>query len=100
LAPSQPVNYEVRVNIWLSASLWVGLALIAAMISIRIGISVALIEIGVGVLAGNFIHLTPNDWVNFLAGVASVLLTFLAGAEIDPAALRANLKESLWCSHG
>jgi len=95
LAPSQPVNYEVRVNIWLSASLWVGLALIAAMISIRIGISVALVEIGVGVLAGNFLHLTPNDWVNFLAGVGSVLLTFLAGAEIDPAALRANLKESL-----
>jgi Kef-type K+ transport system membrane component KefB len=85
----------VRVNIWLTASLWVGLALIAAMISIRVGISVALVEIGVGVLAGNFLHLTPNDWVNFLAGVGSVLLTFLAGAEIDPEALRANLKESL-----
>ena len=82
-------------NIWLTASLWVGLALIAAMISIRVGISVALVEIGVGVLAGNFLHLTPNDWVNFLAGVGSVLLTFLAGAEIDPDALRANLKESL-----
>jgi len=83
------------VNIWLTASLWVGLALIAAMISIRVGISVALVEIGVGVMAGNFLHLTPNDWVNFLAGVGSVLLTFLAGAEIDPDALRANLKESL-----
>ena len=82
-------------NIWLTASLWVCLALIAAMISIRVGISVALVEIGVGVLAGNFLHLTPNDWVNFLAGVGSVLLTFLAGAEIDPEALRANLKESL-----
>ena len=82
-------------NIWLIASLWVGLALIAAMISIRVGISVALIEIGVGVLAGNFLHLTPNDWVNFLAGVGSVLLTFLAGAEIDPDVLRANLRESL-----
>ena len=92
---SRPQNYEVRVNIWLTASLWVGLALIAAMISIRLGISVALVEIGVGVLAGNFLHLTPNDWVNFLAGVGSVLLTFLAGAEIDPEALRANLKESL-----
>ena len=100
LVPPRPVNDEVPVNIWLSASLWVGLALVAAMISIRVGISVALIEIGVGVLAGNLIHLTPNDWVNFLAGVGSVLLTFLAGAEIDPAALRANLKESLWCSHG
>ena len=49
-------------NIWLIASLWVGLALISAMVSIRLGISVALVEIGVGVLAGNFLHLAPNDW--------------------------------------
>ena len=82
-------------NFWLDASLWVALALIASMISIRLGMSVALVEIGVGVLAGNFLHLTANDWVTFLAGVGSVLLTFLAGAEIDPDALRANLKESL-----
>jgi len=83
------------VNFWLDASLWVALALIASMISIRLGMSVALVEIGVGVLAGNLLHLTANDWVTFLAGVGSVLLTFLAGAEIDPDALRANLKESL-----
>ena len=82
-------------NPWLVASLWVGLALIAAIFSIRLGISVALIEIGVGVLAGNFLHLQPNDWVNFLAGFGSVLLTFLAGAEIDPDVLRANFKESM-----
>jgi Kef-type K+ transport system membrane component KefB len=82
-------------NFWLTASLWVGLALIAAMVSIRAGVSVALTEIAVGVLAGNFLHLAPNDWVNFLAGFGSVLLTFLAGAEIDPVVLRANLKESL-----
>lgn len=82
-------------NPWLIASLWVGLALIAAMVSIRLGISVALVEIAVGVLGGNLFHLSPNDWVNFLAGFGSVLLTFLAGAEIDPDVLRANLKESL-----
>jgi Kef-type K+ transport system membrane component KefB len=82
-------------NIWMVASLWIGLALVAAIFSIGSGISVALVEIGIGVLAGNFLHLTPNDWVNFLAGVGAVLLTFLAGAEIDPDALRANLKESL-----
>lgn len=82
-------------NTWLVASLWVGLALVATMLSVRLGISVALVEIGVGVLAGNFLHLAANDWVSFLAGVGSVLLTFLAGAEIDPDALRANLKESL-----
>jgi Kef-type K+ transport system membrane component KefB len=82
-------------NPWLIAALWVGLALFAAMLSIRVAIAVALVEIGVGVLAGNFLHLKPNDWVNFLAGVGSVLLTFLAGAEIDPDVLRANLKESV-----
>jgi Kef-type K+ transport system membrane component KefB len=82
-------------NPWLIAALWVGLALFAAMLSIRVGIAVALVEIGVGVLAGNFLHLRPNEWVNFLASVGSVLLTFLAGAEIDPDVLRANLKESL-----
>jgi Kef-type K+ transport system membrane component KefB len=65
------------------------------MFSIRLGISVALVEIGVGVLAGNFLHLAPNDWVSFLASFGSVLLTFLAGAEIDPDVLRANLKESV-----
>ena len=82
-------------NLWLIAALWVGLALVAAMLSIRVGIAVALVEIGVGVLAGNFLRLKPNDWVNFLAGLGSVLLTFLAGAEIDPDVLRANLKESV-----
>lgn len=82
-------------NAWLVASLWVGLALVATMFSIRLGISVALVEIGVGVLAGNFLHLAPNDWVSFLASFGSVLLTFLAGAEIDPDVLRANLKESV-----
>jgi Kef-type K+ transport system membrane component KefB len=56
--------------------LWVGLALFAAMLSIRVGIAVALVEIAVGILAGNFLHLKPNEWVNFLASVGSVLLTF------------------------
>ena len=82
-------------NVWLIASLWVGLALVASMLSIRLGMSVALVEIGVGVLAGNLLHIAPNDWINFLAGFGSILLTFLAGAEIDPDVLRANLKESL-----
>jgi NhaP-type Na+/H+ and K+/H+ antiporter len=41
-------------NIWLVAAIWMGLAFIASLISIRLGISVALIEILVGVIAGNF----------------------------------------------
>ncbi len=82
-------------NIYLTAALWVGLALVASLISIRTGISVALTEIFIGVLAGNFLHIQSNDWINFLAGFGSVLLTFLAGAEIEPAAFRRHLRASL-----
>jgi Kef-type K+ transport system membrane component KefB len=55
-----------------------------------------LIEILVGVVAGNFLHLQANtDWINFLALLGSGVLTFLAGAEIDPESLKANLRASL-----
>jgi len=88
-------------NIWFIAAFWMGLALVASLISIRLGISVALIEILVGVIVGN-IHvgqyhnlLRTTEWTNFLAMLGSGVLTFLAGAEIDPASLRANLRASM-----
>jgi Kef-type K+ transport system membrane component KefB len=83
-------------NVWFVAALWMGLALVASLVSIWAGISVALIEILVGVLAGNFLHLhASNEWINFLALLGSGVLTFLAGAEIDPLSLKANLRASL-----
>ncbi len=88
-------------NIWFIAAIWMGLALVASLVSIRIGISVALIEIVVGVAAGN-LHfgdghqiLRSTDWTNFLAMLGSGVLTFLAGAEIDPVSLRANFRASM-----
>jgi Kef-type K+ transport system membrane component KefB len=88
-------------NIWFIAAFWMGLAFLASLISIRLGISVALIEILVGVVVGN-IHTTnqapllhTTEWTNFLAMLGSGVLTFLAGAEIDPASLRANLRASM-----
>jgi Kef-type K+ transport system membrane component KefB len=88
-------------NIWFIAAFWMGLALAASLISIRLGISVALIEILVGVIVGN-LHTTgqapllhETEWTKFLAMLGSGVLTFLAGAEIDPASLRANLRASL-----
>jgi Kef-type K+ transport system membrane component KefB len=68
------------------------LALVASLVSIRVGISVALIEILVGVLAGNFLGVHTTPWIDFLATFGSGLLTFLAGAEIDPDSLRRHLK--------
>jgi Kef-type K+ transport system membrane component KefB len=85
----------VQTNIWLVASAWMGLALLASLVSIRIGVSVALIEIVVGVLAGNFFGLHTAPWTDFLATFGAGLLTFLAGAEIDPDSLRRHLKPAL-----
>ena len=83
-------------NVWFVAAIWMALALVASLVSIRIGISVALIEIFIGVIAGNFLHLTAsNEWINFLALLGSGVLTFLAGAEIDPCSLKANLRASV-----
>ena len=83
-------------NVWFVAAAWMALALVASLISIWTGISVALIEILVGVVAGNFLHLQANtDWINFLALLGSGVLTFLAGAEIDRESLKANLRASL-----
>src|SRR5438552_7609083 len=82
-------------NVWFIAAIWMALALSASLISIWAGISVALVEILVGVIAGNFlgIHAT-TDWINFLALLGSGVLTFLAGAEIDPRSLKTNLRAS------
>jgi len=71
------------------------LVLLASMASVELGISVALIEISLGVVAGNFLGLSSPAWMDFLAGLAGIVLTFLAGAEVDPDLLRERLKESV-----
>lgn len=81
-------------NLWFQSALWIGLALMSSLVSIRIGISVALVEIVIGVIAGNVLGLATTPWVNYLAGVGAILLTFLAGAEIDPAVI----KKHFWSS--
>lgn len=51
-------------NVWLVASVWMALALIASLVSIRVGISVALIEILIGVAAGNFLGVHTTPWID------------------------------------
>ena len=82
-------------NIWLASAVWLGLALIASIISIRVAISVALIEIMVGAIAGNTIGLHLTEWVTFLSGFGAILLTFLAGTEIDARVIRRQFWPSM-----
>jgi Kef-type K+ transport system membrane component KefB len=86
-------------NIYYEAAIWIGMALLAALVSIRIAIPVALVEIVVGAIAANMPgvreHVTETEFVTFLAGVGSIILTFLAGAEIDPVSLKRHWKPSV-----
>jgi Kef-type K+ transport system membrane component KefB len=82
-------------NVWLASALWIGLALIASVLSVWVAISVALTEIVVGAVAGNLVGLPLAPWVNFLAGFGAILLTFLAGAEIDPDVVRRKFWPSM-----
>jgi Kef-type K+ transport system membrane component KefB len=78
-----------------TATLAALLILIASMLSIELALSAAILEIALGVFGGNVLGLATTPWIDFLAGFASVLLTFLAGAEVDPRILRNKARESL-----
>jgi len=82
-------------NIWFSSALWVGLALIASVAQRWIAVSIALLEIIIGAVAGNVIDLPLTPWVNYLAGFGAILLTFLAGAEIDVNVIRRNFGSTM-----
>ncbi|MBN2059983.1 MAG: cation:proton antiporter [Deltaproteobacteria bacterium] len=88
-------------SIFVIAALWLGLAVISSVIAYHIRVSLALIEICVGVLAaavsgylGKADALGSNlEWPRFLAASGAVLLTFLAGAELEPQVIRKKMKE-------
>jgi len=77
----------------LSLILW-ALIFTASFFSVELGLSVAIIEIALGVIGGNFLGLHPTPWITYLAGFGGILLTFLAGAEVDTRVMRARFKES------
>jgi Kef-type K+ transport system membrane component KefB len=70
------------------------LVFISSLISLRLGLSVAIIEILLGAIAGNF-GVQPDDWMLYLASFGGILLTFLAGTEIDTGLMRKKFKESI-----
>ncbi len=65
------------------------------MVSVELGVTVALIELTFGVVAGNAFDLQSQDWLTFIAAFASIVLTFLAGMEVDPAYMRRRLTASV-----
>ncbi|MBF0485868.1 MAG: cation:proton antiporter [Candidatus Omnitrophica bacterium] len=88
-------------NVFAIAALWIGLAVFASIVAFHLRMSIALVEICVGVvvaaIANHFCGadaLGSNlEWLRFLAATGAVLLTFLAGAELDPRVIRTKWKE-------
>jgi glutathione-regulated potassium-efflux system ancillary protein KefC len=89
-------------GVWALAALWLGLALIASLISIWLRISTALSEIVVGTIAqliigaivGSAVLGTDESWIKFLSGIGAIVLTFLAGAELDPQVFKLKWREA------
>jgi Kef-type K+ transport system membrane component KefB len=82
-------------NVWFQSALWMALALVAAMASLWITISAALFEIIVGALAGNTVGLPLTPWIDYIASFGAIVLTFLAGTDIDPHVVKKNLASSV-----
>lgn len=77
------------------AAVLAAVALIASVFSVELGVTVALVELTLGVVAGNLFHLTSHEWLDFVASFASIVLTFLAGMEVDPQYMRRRLTASV-----
>ena len=77
------------------AALLAGTILLASIVSVEVGISVALIELFLGVVVGNAFHLAVPSWLGFVGTFAGIVLTFLAGAEVDVPQFRREWRASL-----
>lgn len=90
-------------EVWALAALWFALAMVASLASSWLRMSTALSEILVGMIAsavfgsmfGTDVLGTGESWVKVFAGIGAILLTFLAGAELDPQVFRLKWKEAV-----
>lgn len=80
--------------IQLAAALAV-VVLVASIVSVELGITVALIELTLGIVVGNVFDLHSEQWLDLIASFASIVLTFLAGMEVDPSYMRRRLQASV-----
>ncbi len=82
-------------NVWFQSALWMALALLAALGSLFVTISAALFEIVVGAIAGNTVGLPLTPWIDYIASFGAIVLTFLAGTDIDPHVVKRNFASSV-----
>src|SRR5262250_1556482 len=77
------------------AALLAATILLASTVSVEIGLSVALIELAGGFVVGNAFSIDVPSWLSFIGGFAGIVLTFLAGAEVDVPQFKREWKASM-----
>src|SRR5262249_4220938 len=75
-----------------TAMILAALILVAAVVSMEFGISVAIIEIVLGVVGASLFRLQPTPWIDFIGSFGGIVLTFMAGAEGGRPQLRRDWK--------
>jgi Kef-type K+ transport system membrane component KefB len=77
------------------AAILAAVVVVASLVSVELGVTVALLELTLGVVVGNIFDLGSAEWLDFIAKFGSIVLTFLAGMEVDPDYMRRRLSASL-----
>ncbi len=83
-------------KLWWEIFIWLSLVFFSSITSFVTNISSSLVELIVGIVAGNTIKPEITEWVNFLAIFGAVVLTFLAGAELESEVVKRYWKESIF----
>src|SRR5687767_13318839 len=81
---------------WYTGTVLAAAVFLGSLLSVEIGLSAAIIELSLGVLLGNVLGIQQTEWIRYLAGFGGILLTFLAGAEVDLRVLREQARASLF----
>ena len=91
-------------SIYLTASIWLALAVLSSILASHLRLSMALVEICLGVAAGAIARSffptavtgVDQDWLKLLAGAGAIMLTFLSGAELEYQLIRLKWREVLY----
>jgi Kef-type K+ transport system membrane component KefB len=78
----------------IDAALIFGAILIAGIIGLKTRVSSSIFEVFAGVILANLLHVEMSSWLEFLGTFGGLILTFLAGAEVEFALLKSKAKES------
>lgn len=68
--------------------------ILAGNISVKLKLSVAVVELAIGILAANFLGIGSTPWLDYIAKFVDIILVFLLGTEIDTGSIKDRFEAS------